>query len=85
MAAGLPNIGSLYIPHLTVAGERWDQLAWHYYGDPTLYGPIVMANPSIPIEPLFEAGLTIGIPLLSSPTTATVPQADLPPWQRISG
>ena len=54
MAAGLPNLGALYIPHLTVAGERWDQLAWHYYGDPTLYGPIVMANPSIPIEPLLK-------------------------------
>ena len=85
MSAGLPNAGTLFIPHVTIAGERWDQLAWQYYGDPMLYGPIVMANPSIPIEPAFEAGLTIGIPLLSSPSTATVPQTDLPPWQRISG
>jgi phage tail protein X len=85
MAAGMPIVGSLFIPHLTVGGERWDQLAWQYYGDSTLYGPIVMANPAIPIEPAFEAGLTIGIPLLSSPTSASIPQADLPPWQRISG
>ncbi len=80
-AAALP---SLFIQHVTVAGERWDQLAWHYYGDPGLYGPIIMANPAIPIEPVFEAGLVIGVPMLSVSTSATVPQADLPPWQRLS-
>ena len=84
MAGGIPSDGLLFIPHLTLAGERWDQLAWQYYGDPALYGPIIMANPSIPIEAAFEAGLSIGIPLLSASTTATIPQADLPPWQRIS-
>jgi hypothetical protein len=85
MAAGIPNLNALFIPHVTVAGERWDQLAWQYYGDPTLYGPIIMANPAIPIEAGFEPGLTIGIPLLLSPTAASVPQTDLPPWQKISG
>ena len=48
-----------YIAHITVAGERWDLLAWTYYGDATLYSPIIMANPIIPIEPAFEAGLSI--------------------------
>jgi phage tail protein X len=84
MAAGVPNLNALFIPHVTVAGERWDLLAWQYYGDPALYGPIVMANPAIPIEPVFEPGLTIGIPLLASTTDPTVAQSDLPPWQRIS-
>lgn len=81
MAAGVPNVNALFLPYITRGGDHWDLLAWHFYGDPTLYGPIIMANPSIPIEPLFEPGLTIGIPLLSSPTNALVPQADLPPWQ----
>jgi phage tail protein X len=77
------NPSSLFISHLTVAGERWDQLAWQYYGDPSLYGPIVMANPVIPIEPEFEPGLTVAIPLLALPTPV-LSQAQLPPWQRIS-
>jgi phage tail protein X len=82
MAAGLPSTNPLFIPHVTQAGEHWDLLAWQYYGDPTLYGPIVMANPSIPIEPIFEAGLNIGIPILQMSPQA--PTSDLPPWQRIS-
>lgn len=68
-----------FIMHLTVAGERWDLLSWRYYGDPTLYSPIIMANPSIPIEPVFEAGLAIAIPILQKSSTGP---GDLPPWKR---
>ncbi len=67
-----------YIAHITVAGERWDLLAWTYYGDATLYSPIIMANPLIPIEPAFEAGLSIAIPLLQVSQSATT---NLPPWK----
>ena len=70
-----------FIPHITVAGERWDTLAWKYYGDPTLFGPIIQTNPQIPIEAVFEAGLTIGVPLLTV-NPATQNEADLPPWDR---
>ncbi len=67
--------------HVTRAGERWDLLAWRFYGDPTAYGPIIFANPSVPIVPVFDAGITIAIPVLpASPTVA----ADLPPWKRAS-
>ena len=71
--------GPQFITHVTSNGERWDLLAWNYYGDPTLFGPIVMANPSIAIEPVFEAGLTIFIPVLQR---ASVAATDLPPWKR---
>ncbi|MBE3605228.1 tail protein X [bacterium] len=68
-----------YIIHITSAGERWDLLAWRYYGDATIYSPIIMANPSIPIEPVFEAGLTIAIPIIQ----LSAPQnSNLPPWKR---
>jgi phage tail protein X len=68
-----------YIIHITSAGERWDLLAWRYYGDATIYSPIIMANPSIPIEPIFEAGLTIAIPIIQ----LSAPQiSNLPPWKR---
>ncbi len=69
-----------FIRHVTIAGERWDLLAWRYYGNPTLYNPIIMANPDIPIEPVFEAGLIIAIPILQK--SATVAN-NLPPWKRM--
>ena len=67
-----------YIAHITSAGQRWDLLAWHYYGDSTLYSPIIMANPLIPIEPVFEAGLQIAIPILQVTQNAST---NLPPWK----
>ena len=66
------------LTHISSAGERWDLLAWNYYGDPTLYGLIVMANPDIPIEPVLEAGLTITIPVLGK---SNVTGVSLPPWK----
>ena len=70
-----------FITHITGAGERWDTLAWKYYGDPTLYSPIIQTNPQIPIDAVFEAGLTLGGPLLTV-NPATQNEADLPPWDR---
>jgi phage tail protein X len=71
-----------FILHTTRAGERWDLLAWQYYGDPTDYSPIIMANPNIPIEPVFDAGLAIVVPILQTSAIVTV---DLPPWKRSKG
>jgi phage tail protein X len=67
-----------FILHITKAGERWDLLAWRYYGDPTDYSPIIMANPTVPIEPVFDAGFSIAIPIQRPSAVATV---DLPPWK----
>jgi Phage Tail Protein X len=66
-----------YLKHITIAGERWDLLGWQYYGDATDYSGIVMANPQVPIEAAFEAGLTLLIPIVQA---AAVAPADLPPW-----
>ena len=70
---------SQYIQHVTAAGERWDLLAWQYYGDAALYSPIIMANPQVPIEPVFEAGLQLWIPILFVQQSQI---ANLPPWSR---
>jgi len=67
-----------YILHITTAGERWDLLAWQYYGDPTDYSPIIMANPNVPIEPVFDGGIAIAVPILRKSAAVT---ADLPPWK----
>ncbi|MBV8362440.1 MAG: tail protein X [Deltaproteobacteria bacterium] len=71
-----------FITITTVAGQRWDQLAYTYYGDATLFGPIIQSNPQIPIEAVFEAGLTVGIPILTVNQAATGQPSELPPWRR---
>ena len=71
--------GPQFIEHTTGAGERWDLLAWQYYGDPARYSIIIMANPGVPIEPVFEAGVTLAIPIIDQ---QAVIQDGLPPWKR---
>lgn len=68
-----------FMRHITGAGERWDLLAWQYYGDATLFSPIIMANPQVPIEPVFEAGLQVWIPILF---VQQAQAASLPPWSQ---
>jgi phage tail protein X len=68
-----------YLTHISAAGDRWDLLAWNYYGDATLLGTIVMANPTMPIEPVLSAGMTVLIPVLQK---ASVVATDLPPWKQ---
>ncbi len=70
-----------FLTHISADGDRWDLLAWNYYGDATLFGPIVMANPAIPIEPVLSAGLTVVIPVWQS---ANVTPTNLPPWKRVT-
>jgi phage tail protein X len=67
-----------FILHITTAAERWDLLAWRYYGDPTDYLPIIMANPNVAIEPVFDAGIAIAVPLQQKSSVFTV---NLPPWK----
>lgn len=68
----------MLLTHITLEGQRWDQLAWHYYADPHRYLPIVQANPHVPLTGELPAGLVLAIPVLDTlPTTE-----DLPPWMR---
>jgi phage tail protein X len=67
-----------YIVHVTRAGERWDLLAWRFYGDATQYSGIIMANPGVPIVPVFDAGVAVRIPLLAQSGALG---AGLPPWK----
>jgi phage tail protein X len=72
------NTQSDFIVHITTEGERWDLLAYRYYGDATLYSPIIRADPGVVIEPVFESGIEIDVPIL--PASAVV-SVDLPPWR----
>ncbi len=70
-----------FIPYTTVEGDRWDTLAWRFYGDPTLIYPIVQTNPSVPITPVLPAGLSLGIPVIVIEANQQS-TADLPPWRQ---
>jgi phage tail protein X len=66
----------MYVVHVTQAGQRWDQLADLYYGDPFGYGGIISANPGAPVLPTLPGGLTLYIPVIT-PAQQALP---LPPW-----
>ena len=69
-----------YLEHVTSEGERWDTLAWRYYGDPNRYEPIIVANPGVAITPVLPSGIRLAIPLLE--VSEAQPAEDLPPWRR---
>ncbi|NJD38454.1 MAG: hypothetical protein FIA89_09080 [Geobacter sp.] len=69
--------------HITVDGDRWDLLAWEYYGDPTLYEPIIAANPEVQIEPVLPAGIRLIIPVLEESLVGDIATSEeLPPWKQ---
>ncbi|WP_297576173.1 tail protein X [uncultured Deefgea sp.] len=71
-----------FIEHRSAEGERWDQLAWRYYGDACLYQPILDANPQLRILPSLAGGLRVRIPILDATTSDQAAFEDLPPWKR---
>lgn len=68
-----------YLDYITKDGDRWDFLAWQYYGDALRYEEIILANPDVPIDPVLPAGIRLLIPVLE-PATQT-DAAGLPPWK----
>ncbi|MDR2451850.1 MAG: tail protein X [Candidatus Accumulibacter sp.] len=71
------------ILHRTGEFERWDTLAWKYYGDPLAYGRIIEANPALDIGAVLPAGVIVLIPVLPlAEAGATLSTEDLPPWKR---
>jgi phage tail protein X len=70
-----------FVTHITTTNERWDLLAWTYYGDPTQFAPIIAANPAAPIAAVLATGIQIVIPLIQLSQTATT---NLPPWKLAS-
>ena len=68
-----------YLEHVTKEGERWDQLAFLYYGDALAFERIMAANPEMPLTSTLPGGVAILIPVVDSNTTSL---QDLPPWNR---
>jgi len=69
-----------YLEYTTQQDDRWDLIAYRFYGDATRYEPIVRANPHVAIRPTLPAGETLRVPVLEA--SDAVPSAELPPWKR---
>jgi len=65
--------------YITVDGDRWDTIANKAYGDSMLMGKITEANRGIPLDTVFEAGITLQIPILPA---QNLDVNLLPPWKR---
>lgn len=66
------------IIHLTAEGERWDSIAWRYYGSVNEAGRIAAANPHVPLVPILPSGVRIVIPVIDAATADE--KTALPPW-----
>lgn len=70
----------MYLNHLTQDGDRWDSIAWRYYGDVKHVPLLIEANPHVPIVEVLPGGLNLAIPVIEA-EDATALEA-LPPWKR---
>lgn len=69
-----------YIEHTAKQGDRWDTLAFQYYGDAFGFERLVVANPHIPIRPFIAPGTLVAIPLIE-PDDVGITE-DMPPWKQ---
>lgn len=68
------------IEHITREGDRWDLLAWEYYGDALGYERIIAANVHVDIIPILPSGLVLNIPVIEEPVAELSESEELPPW-----
>lgn len=64
--------------HITVEGDTFDALALEYYDDEKLASTIIGANPDYCATLIFEAGVSLTIP----DVTSVIYPETLPPWRR---
>lgn len=69
-----------FMDYITQEGDRWDSIAYEFYGDPTRYEAIIAANPFVPIIPILPSGIPLQIPVIEDTEETTINE-DLPPWK----
>ena len=73
---------SKYVEHKAQAGERWDDIAYQYYGNCFQVNEIIDANPHIGISPFLPEGETIIVPILEKSNKQSTNES-LPVWQQL--
>jgi len=66
--------------YTSLDGDRWDNIAWRFYGDATLVSPLLLANCGmrVPFEATLPAGVQIVVPIIQQTNIQT---ENLPPWR----
>ena len=64
--------------HVTSEGERWDSIAWKYYGSVNEAERIIRASPHMPITLPLPGGVRLFIPVVRPSDLESA--ASLPPW-----
>ena len=84
-------MATTYFEHHTIQGERWDLLAYRYYGDQHKQTVLIDANralfvdqgeatPRVVVPPMMlPSGLVLKIPVIED---VEVDETGLPPWKR---
>lgn len=67
------------LEYITKEGDRWDTIAYEFYGDALLYEPIIAANANAAIIPILPSGIKLYIPVIDD-SDLTGPEG-LPPWK----
>ena len=67
--------------HHAKQGERFDLIAFNYYGNPLAYLKILQANPQYYGKPVLNAGDRVLVPKKSVKELRSS-AANLPPWKR---
>lgn len=74
-----------YFVHNTIDGDRWDLLAYRYYGDQHKQTILLEANRDLFIDPIvvppmiLPSGLALKVPVIDD---SEVDESNLPPWKR---
>ncbi|MDA3977890.1 tail protein X [Gallibacterium sp. AGMB14963] len=67
------------IQHTISEGERWDLLAYRYYGDVGEINRLINANPHLSFCEVLPRGEILYVPIIQVKIDS---QADLPPWMQ---
>ena len=62
-------------------GERWDSLAWKFYGSVKAMNVLIENNPTIPLSAVLASGTQVVVPIIDN-TSEIVKSTNLPPWKR---
>lgn len=72
---------ALFNKHTVREGDRWDTIAYQWYGDASVYPKLIKDNPHLSITGDLRAGELVYLRTDLDANTNTVTE-DVPPWLR---
>lgn len=67
------------INYTAIQGDRWDVLAYKYYGSVKSMNILTDANPTVPVSWELMPGTNLIIPIMDDTNDSIITQ-NLPPW-----